>query len=75
MIVAEQKPIDKILASLPEVEKLKGLKILCFRGEKESGSLCSDMAARLAKEVVLPGAHHFGGKYDAIAEAILKELP
>ena len=27
-----------------------------------------------AKNVVLPGAHHFGGKYDTIAETILKDL-
>jgi type IV secretory pathway VirJ component len=63
------------LPVLPEVEKLRGKKILCFRGEKERISLCRELGAQLAKEVVLPGAHHFGGKYDAIAEAILKELP
>jgi type IV secretory pathway VirJ component len=33
------------------------------------------MDARLAKEVVVPGAHHFGGKYDFITQAIFKELP
>lgn len=59
---------------LPEVEKLKGTKILCFCGEKEKDSLCRKMAADLAKVFTMPGAHHFGGNYAFIAEAILKEL-
>ena len=63
------------LQVLPEVEKLKGLKILCFRGEKENDSLCTELDAQLAKDVVLPGAHHFGGNYDVIADAIMNELP
>jgi type IV secretory pathway VirJ component len=63
------------LPVLPEVEKLRRRKILCFQGKRERGSLCGEMDARLAKEVVLSGAHHFGGKYDVITETILKELP
>jgi type IV secretory pathway VirJ component len=63
------------LPVLPEVEKLRGQKILCFRGEKERESLCRELDAQLAKEVVLQGAHHFGGNYDVIAEEILKEIP
>ena len=61
------------LPVFPEVEKLRGMKILCFCGEKESGSLCKSMDPGLAKVFVLPGAHHFGGHYRFIAETILKE--
>lgn len=31
-----------------------------------------DMARELATAVSMPGAHHFGGDYDAIADTILK---
>ena len=59
---------------LPEVEKLKGMPVLCFCGEKESDSLCKDLGPNLAKTISLPGGHHFGGKYDFIADAILRNI-
>jgi len=59
---------------LPEVEKLSGKKILCFCGEEENNSLCREMKPSLAKVIVLPGGHHFGGNYKVIAETILQFL-
>jgi type IV secretory pathway VirJ component len=59
---------------LPEVEKLKGTKLICFYGEKETDSLCRDLETRGLKTVALKGAHHFGGDYDLIAETILREI-
>lgn len=61
------------LPVLPQVEKLKGMKILCFAGEEESDSLCHDLQPALAKIIILPGGHHFGGNYDAIANEILRQ--
>jgi type IV secretory pathway VirJ component len=61
------------LPVLPEVSRLGVNKILCFYGEKESDSLCPKLAPQRAKTVVLPGAHHFGGKYGLIAETIIQE--
>jgi len=59
---------------LPEVRKLAGHPpVLCLYGSKESDSLCPQIAAPLGKAQVLPGAHHFGGDYDALAALILKE--
>jgi type IV secretory pathway VirJ component len=59
---------------LPEVKKLAGHPpVLCLYGSKESDSLCPQIAAPLGKAQVLPGAHHFGGDYDALAALILKE--
>ena len=58
---------------LPEVQKLKGTKLLCFYGEEETDTLCRDLNPALAKGVAMKGAHHFGGNYDAIAEAILRQ--
>ena len=57
----------------PEVQKLKGTRLICFYGEEETDSLCRDLEPALAKIVVMKGAHHFGGDYDAIAEAILRQ--
>jgi len=58
---------------LPEVEKLHGMKILCFYGTDEKDSLCPKLSSRLATAVVLPGGHHFGENYGAIADRILDE--
>jgi type IV secretory pathway VirJ component len=56
----------------PEIEKLAGSRILCFYGEEERDSLCPDLPTSLVTAVQLKGAHHFGGDYGTIAEAILK---
>ena len=58
----------------PEVEKLKGTRLLCFYGEAETNSLCRDLGPALAKDVAISGGHHFGGNYDAIGETILSEV-
>jgi type IV secretory pathway VirJ component len=55
----------------PEVEKLRGEKILCFFGEKEKDSICRTLDPTLVTSVPEPGAHHFGGNYKGIAETIL----
>jgi len=57
----------------PEVQKLKGTRLLCLYGEEEMDSLCRDLVPSFAKVVAMRGAHHFGGNYDAIAEAILQQ--
>jgi type IV secretory pathway VirJ component len=61
------------LPVLPEVSRLGVRKILCFCGDKETNSLCSKLDPQHAKRIVLPGAHHFGGKYSVIAETIIQE--
>lgn len=59
---------------LPEVKKLGGHPpVLCLHGSQESDSLCPALTAALGKSVELPGAHHFGGDYEAVANLILKE--
>lgn len=59
---------------LPEVEKLKGKRILCFAGEQEKECLCRDIDPKTATTVMLEGAHHFGGNYQAIAEKIIDAM-
>ena len=47
-------------------------KTLCLYGEREKDTLCRGLDRQLATAVSLPGAHHFGGDYGAIADAILE---
>jgi type IV secretory pathway VirJ component len=56
------------------MEKLRGLRVVCFYGAEETDTLCRDMDPTLAECVLLPGAHHFGGQYGEIANRILSEL-
>ena len=64
----------KVYSVLPEVEKLKGMKVLCLYGEEERDSLCRTLDTGLGKIIPLKGGHHFAGGYEAIADTILKEL-
>jgi type IV secretory pathway VirJ component len=55
----------------PEVERLRGMRLLCVYGEDESDSICPGLEPGLAALLRQPGGHHFGGDYDAIVTRIL----
>lgn len=55
----------------PEVEKIRGPKLLCFYGAAEQdGSLCPELTPPV-QVVRIEGGHHFAGDYRGIAEKIL----
>jgi len=56
---------------LPELQKLKGTRILCLYGKEEKGSLCPTLDSSLARAIPFEGGHHFGGDYNALADALL----
>jgi type IV secretory pathway VirJ component len=58
----------------PEVDKLAGLKVLCFYGEDEEHSICTQLDTMIAQPILLRGGHHFGGEYKTIARIILERL-
>jgi type IV secretory pathway VirJ component len=60
------------MAIKPEVEKLRGTRVLCFYGTDEADSLCPTLEPALATKIAMPGGHHFEGAYGPIADAILK---
>ncbi len=62
------------LRVLPEVEKLRGKEMLCVYGSEEKESLCPELGQEIAHSMRMPGGHHFGGNYKAIASLILKGL-
>jgi type IV secretory pathway VirJ component len=59
---------------MSEIEKLRGLHILCFYGSDEKDSICSSMDPKLAQCVELQGGHHFGGDFTTIGRRIVAEL-
>ncbi|HYM61324.1 MAG TPA: AcvB/VirJ family lysyl-phosphatidylglycerol hydrolase [Thermoanaerobaculia bacterium] len=64
-------PKEKQYQVLPEVEKLRGQTVLCFHGAREKDSLCRQLDRAAFTVIAEPGGHHFAGRYDDIAAAIL----
>jgi type IV secretory pathway VirJ component len=57
----------------PEVEKLRGRKILCFYGTEDDDALCGQLDPGLARAIPIQSGHRFGKGYQPIVDAILKE--
>ncbi len=62
-------------ATVPEVERLGAIPVLCLRGDDESDSACDAVRSPQARVVTLAGGHHFGGDYQQIARTLLSGLP
>ena len=60
---------------VPELTRLKGMRLLCVYGTLEATSPCRTLDPSLARVVALPGDHHFGGDYRRLAEVILGAMP
>jgi type IV secretory pathway VirJ component len=58
-------------ATLPEVDKITGMPVLCIYGEEETDTLCPKLDPHKATIVKLKGGHHFDGNYPALAKIIL----
>jgi type IV secretory pathway VirJ component len=59
--------------TVPEVARLD-TPVLCLRGEDENDSPCRLLRGAAVRVVTLPGGHHFDGRYERIAEALLAAL-
>jgi len=64
------KSSENDLPVFPEIEKLKGLHMLCFCGADDPGTLCKDLDPGLIKTVILKGGHRIGKNVTEIADAI-----
>jgi type IV secretory pathway VirJ component len=58
-------------ATLPEVNRLTGMPVLCIYGEDEDDSLCPKLDPLKFKVVKVKGGHHFDGNYAGLASEIL----
>ena len=59
---------------LPELERLRGMTVLCVYGKDEKESLCRLADTSAVRVDRRPGRHHFDGDYDAIAAEILRYI-
>ena len=57
--------------TLPEVNRITGIPVLCIYGEDEHDSLCPKLNSSKFKIVKVKGGHHFDGNYAALADDIL----
>ena len=58
-------------ATLPEVDRISGIPVLCIYGEEETDSLCPKLDPHKFSIVKLKGGHHFDGNYESLARTIL----
>jgi type IV secretory pathway VirJ component len=60
------------LATLPELQRITSLPLLCAYGSGEADSICPTLRLPNASSVMIGSGHHFGGQTAAITEAILR---
>jgi type IV secretory pathway VirJ component len=58
-------------ATLPEINRITGMPVLCIYGADESDSLCPKLDPKKFIIVKLKGGHHFDGDYANLARQIL----
>lgn len=56
---------------IPEVQRLKSMKVLCIYGEDEDDSACKMLDQNEVTSIEVKGGHHFGGDYEKLANTIL----
>ncbi len=58
-------------ATLPEVNRITGIPVLCIYGEGEPDTLCPKLDAKKVTVVMLKGGHHFDGDYAGLTREIM----
>ncbi len=67
-----KRPND--LPTMPELEKIAGVPMLCVYGVEEKTSGCRNAPANLLERIPHPGSHHFKGDYQGLGELVLRAL-
>ena len=57
--------------TLPEVERIKGIPVLCIYGADETDSLCPKLDPNKITVLEVKGGHHFDGDYAGLAQHII----
>jgi len=55
----------------PELERLRGLRVVCIHGRGDENGACPEMATSGAAVVELRGGHHFRGDYPRLKRTVL----
>jgi type IV secretory pathway VirJ component len=58
----------------PELEKLRGMRLLCFYGSEDSDTLCRDLDPSWVQCIAVRSGHRIRGNYGPIADALLQEI-
>ena len=59
----------------PELERLRGLPMLCFYGTEEDNSACRTADSTLVTRIARTGGHQIKADFDVIGAAILRAMP
>jgi type IV secretory pathway VirJ component len=57
--------------TMPEVERITGIPVLCIYGADEKDSLCPMLDPKKISVVEVKGGHHFDGDYASLAQHII----
>lgn len=68
-----ERPTD--LPTAPELERLRGTRMLCVYGTEEKNSACRGADSTLITRIERVGGHQINGDFDAIGAAILRAMP
>ena len=66
---------DDDIAVMPELERMRGLRMLCAYGTQEKERACFAADDALLTKVAITGGHHFDGDYEALARIIIRAIP
>ena len=58
---------------LPEIEKLRGLRMVCFYGTEDKDAVAPRIDPGLARVVAVQSGHRIGSNFDLIVKTILDE--
>jgi type IV secretory pathway VirJ component len=58
-------------ATLPEVDRISGMPVLCIYGADEKDSLCPKLDPKKIMVLEVKGGHHFDGDYAGLAQHII----
>ena len=67
-----KRPTDRL--TLPEVERLRGVRMLCVYGAEEEHSGCRSAPEGLMEKVQRPGSHHFDSDYKLLGSLLVAAL-
>ena len=59
----------------PELERLRGTRMLCVYGTQEKDSGCRTADSTIVTKVARNGGHHFDGDYRALGELVVSMIP
>jgi type IV secretory pathway VirJ component len=58
----------------PVLAQLGSARLICIYGDQEKDDACPTFPPSLIRQVRLSGGHHFDGDFDAVGQAILREM-